>query len=830
MRKTAGFLLVFLFATLLIVTSSNMSVSAPGGNGKGKDTSESVSASGVVAMGDTSNSHPAHLTAAYGPLIASCDVCHVESYAGVFTDSQDLANTTVCNPCHSPGGAYDGVNDPNIGAKTNWVYGVYNGSALQAGKEKWCVGCHDDDPSVVNGVSAPNIAGDDVDYGYYMTGHGKHGYEKAIGCLDCHDPAFTHVDGAARTYAAVYDNYQAGYRLKSVGGLAPLDVPRSGRAFTADQFRLCFSCHESTPFLNSNNTDTNFRSDVNDSCGAPDPLLVNKHWYHLLGTPAFRNKWDSDFDRVAADSMLSCPACHNVHGPRLKDGATHAPAMIRTGELIDRETSLDLDYFTSECNTKTLSPTNELFDATNGDSTGGSMKSYGVGQGTFQRNGVCTMCHMEAEPYWREAKDILSCVNCHGDLQANHTATPGSDYVLVFAAGQHDSSMVGDGEIYIACTNCHATNLGNIHDNNCAACHAGSPSPKESLGESWAGGCQQGACHTAYHEDASDKHNEVTDYEEESNCTDCHGEYWQDFPPLPSSCSNCHAAYSPSDTTPPETTSDVQPSYIGSAVIEFSMTDNGGKVGIGTFYSQIDGEAPEIGSSIFVDTVGSHTLEFWGVDQVGNEELPHNTATFEITADTTPPVTTSNVQEGRNYETNVNVIFTATDNGPLGAKTTYYTVAVNPEPGDPEPPTQTGNSYYIAKQPGTINYTINFWSEDWSGNVEPINTVNFTVTGGSGTLRLVWWDSDTNPGHAPDCDFGDWASWTIRRGGWSGTVVATGSGDACQGWNGIDDISVPVSTQGYYTRIDWNSDGWSDQTDFPNIIIDTPGETITLHY
>jgi len=192
MRKAAGLLFVFLLTTLAVITSS---------------------------FGDqTDSSHQAHLTAGNGPHIASCDVCHVESYAGVFIDGQDFANTTVCDTCHSPGGVYDGVDDSNIGAKGNWASGIYDeesGELLQ-GKEKWCIGCHDDNPSVVNGVSAPNIAGDDIDYGYYKTGHGKHGNEQAITCLACHDSTLMHVDGDARTYSAAADNYQAGYRLKLV--------------------------------------------------------------------------------------------------------------------------------------------------------------------------------------------------------------------------------------------------------------------------------------------------------------------------------------------------------------------------------------------------------------------------------------------------------------------------------------------------------------------------------------------------------------------------------------------------------------------------------------
>jgi hypothetical protein len=375
-ENTGGALVVFLFSTFAILTNS---------------------------VGDeTDISHQAHLTAASGPLLA-CGACHVTPYAGVFLDGQDLDNTTVCNTCHSPGGAYDGVNDPVIGAKANWSTGIYeevfdpsagNMTILPTGKERWCVTCHDDVPSEVNGVS-----------------------QQSITCLTCHDQAFTHTDGEPRTYTADAANYQAGYRLKSVDGEAPLDVPKSvHRPPKAEDFRLCFSCHDSGSFLNFDNTNTNFRSDVNDSCETLDPLLssdrVNKHYFHLGYQPP---TYDSDWDGVSPDSSPSCPACHNVHGPRLRDGASHAPAMIRTGELIGRESegSLNLEYYISQCPDTITSPTNELFDAT-GDSTGGSM-IYDPLQwvNPYTRGGVCRMCHGTVEPYWREAKDILSCGNCH---------------------------------------------------------------------------------------------------------------------------------------------------------------------------------------------------------------------------------------------------------------------------------------------------------------------------------------------------------------------------------------------------------------------------------
>jgi hypothetical protein len=370
MRKTGEFLIVLLFATLAFVAKS--------------------------IADETSVSHVAHLSGAHGPQITCGTSCHVDPYTGLFLDGKDLANTNVCDTCHSPGGIYNGVDftvnsggakDNSVGAKDNWVDGVYDGGALKHGLERWCVGCHDDNPSVVNGVSAPNVAGNfSGSAGFYNTGHGRElGGLQEISCLVCHDAALVHVDGEARTYTAAADNYQAGYRLKSVDGQEPMDIPRSWAGWGAWQFRLCFSCHDSAPFVTRENTDTNFRSDVNNSCEPLDPATdwVNKHYYHLQTGNPFK-KWDSDVNGWQ-DSVMSCPACHNVHGAELKDkvnypNISNAPAMIRTGELIGRTNSLNLDYMTDPCPGRTHSATNEL-----AGSTGGEMKFYWSGRGTIEK-------------------------------------------------------------------------------------------------------------------------------------------------------------------------------------------------------------------------------------------------------------------------------------------------------------------------------------------------------------------------------------------------------------------------------------------------------------
>jgi predicted outer membrane repeat protein len=363
----------------------------------------------------TSGSHAIHTTNdPRGPNI-TCSECHDTNNYPYFKSGTDsngdgkysLSETDVCNTCHSPGGSYNGVNSVNgsIGAKDNWDSGVYETtSTLQAGKEKWCAGCHDESPanskSDGTGVNAPNVIGDEdgpypygVGWGFYKTGHGleKGKYPASEGpaanleCIDCHDLTKTHIDHDHRTYAASSNNYQAGYRLKSVNGQAPLVIPRSDTDsnINTTDFNLCFQCHDQNLYINSSNFRTNFRD---------DPESRNDHWYHLQASGGWLNKWDSDWDGTA-DSEPSCPACHNVHGSQF-------PRMGRHGELIstpgttDRIPALNLYYTPDYCPT--------LFN-----STGGKMAySSSGGAGTVANTGVCDMCHNRYETYQRTPNDV----------------------------------------------------------------------------------------------------------------------------------------------------------------------------------------------------------------------------------------------------------------------------------------------------------------------------------------------------------------------------------------------------------------------------------------
>jgi 5-hydroxyisourate hydrolase-like protein (transthyretin family) len=94
------------------------------------------------------------------------------------------------------------------------------------------------------------------------------------------------------------------------------------------------------------------------------------------------------------------------------------------------------------------------------------------------------------------------------------------------------------------------------------------------------------------------------------------------------------------DTTAPVTTSDAQATYVSSAAIKLSATDN---VGVTATYFTLDGGAQTSGTTINVAAAGSHTIQFWSVDAAGNVEA-RKSATFTITIPL--PVGTMTIADG----------------------------------------------------------------------------------------------------------------------------------------------------------------------------------------
>jgi hypothetical protein len=174
------------------------------------------------------------------------------------------------------------------------------------------------------------------------------------------------------------------------------------------------------------------------------------------------------------------------------------------------------------------------------------------------------------------------------------------------------------------------------------------------------------------------------------------------------------------DLTAPTTTSNALATYLSSASITLSATDNIGGSGVAHTYYILDSGTQTEGTTVNTSVVGAHTLEFWSVDVATNVESPHKSANFEVTApipDTTAPITTSNAQTS--YLSSAVINLMAADNlGGVGLGHTYFIL---------DSGSQTEGTTISTSVIGT--HSVEFWSVDASGNVEtPHNFANFEVT------------------------------------------------------------------------------------------------------
>lgn len=95
------------------------------------------------------------------------------------------------------------------------------------------------------------------------------------------------------------------------------------------------------------------------------------------------------------------------------------------------------------------------------------------------------------------------------------------------------------------------------------------------------------------------------------------------------------------DLVPPITTSNALPSYNVSATIALSASDPAPGVGVAATYYVLDGAAKQTyGGPLTVNAAGVHTLQYWSVDKVTNEESV-KVVTFQVIAAKTSSGTTS---------------------------------------------------------------------------------------------------------------------------------------------------------------------------------------------
>lgn len=384
----------------------------------------------------STQSHATHTESDDDPIgprpILTCDKCHDTNNfpyfkSGTDLDSNgviDLKETDVCDTCHSAGGPFDGLNDPDIGAKYgnsgtmgyNWRNAIYTAddSALKAGNEKWCVTCHDSGTSSIGSGTrpqAPDVTRTNTASGYYVSGHGAFGKE----CVDCHGLNMAHID-SEKTYKASSNNYQAGYRLAdipfSIWGPVPMKIPNPngfglGCNYSPGDSQLCFKCHDQHKLMdnpkgtgtwcanpNVGPIQTGFRNESIQGLnfhGAAD-IPANIHWDHIVDIHSIFSAqlWDSDRDGTA-DSKATCITCHNPHGAAFADN-TATKRMTRL--------NLQIEWGT---------------DPTYGD--------YGAIGASANQNAVCAIvCHGNGVRYYRTGTvPILTSIQAEDSNNADPT-------------------------------------------------------------------------------------------------------------------------------------------------------------------------------------------------------------------------------------------------------------------------------------------------------------------------------------------------------------------------------------------------------------------------
>jgi hypothetical protein len=193
-----------------------------------------------------------------------------------------------------------------------------------------------DNGSLEVSIYAPNVTGDNVDYGFYVTGHN-------INCQSCHDASKEHIDHEHRTYDVDDVTYAA---INPYGDSYRLQVASNKASST-----LCFVCHNSTEVLGASSSDVSHTNFWNN-----DSSIANSHWLHVTSFTGvhFDSDWDGEID-----STESCITCHNVHG-------SPTQAMIRHGELIstygttDKVPALNFAYLVPATEFDTASWTPDL--------------------------------------------------------------------------------------------------------------------------------------------------------------------------------------------------------------------------------------------------------------------------------------------------------------------------------------------------------------------------------------------------------------------------------------------------------------------------------------
>lgn len=140
---------------------------------------------------------------------------------------------------------------------------------------------------------------------------------------------------------------------------------------------------------------------------------------------------------------------------------------------------------------------------------------------------------------------------------------------------------------------------------------------------------------------------------------------------------------------------------------QVSLTASDSDSGVANRYYTIDGGATQTYASPFnISAGGSHVVNYWTVDVVGNTESQQSlTVQIDVSAPSTQLSASGTAGTNGWYRSTVQVSLTGTDSE-AGVASTYFSVDGGP--------TQTYTSLFAVNGDG--QHQVSFWSVDWVGN------------------------------------------------------------------------------------------------------------------
>ena len=181
------------------------------------------------------------------------------------------------------------------------------------------------------------------------------------------------------------------------------------------------------------------------------------------------------------------------------------------------------------------------------------------------------------------------------------------------------------------------------------------------------------------------------------------------------------------DDIPPTTTIDINPAipngendwYISNVTVTLTGTDNHSEINA-TYYRIDEDNWLTYTNPFIISQNGEHTIHFYSVDIMGNEE---NEKSYPVKIDTTPPETTCILNpsspNGENgwYTQNVQVMLSVSDGGISGINSTVYRID--------DAPWQRYMGLLTLQDDG--NHTLEYFSRDIAGNDENLHSVQIKI-------------------------------------------------------------------------------------------------------